>query len=78
MGAAAHGDRADPVFARDRNRLLHGARADDEAEPVLAVERGGDRRDPPRFERRARIDQAAAQAVEIARQAAQPVGVDAA
>jgi hypothetical protein len=78
MGAAADRDRADPVFARDRDRLLHGARADDEAEPVLSVERRGDRRDPLRFERGARIDQAAAQAVDIARQAAQPMGVDAA
>ena len=76
MRAAAHRDDADAEVARHVDRLAHRAGADHEAEAVLAVERSGDRRHPPRLERRARIDQATPQPVEIDRQPAQPVGID--
>jgi len=78
MGAAARRHHADAEFARDRDRLLHRARADHEAETVLSIQRGRDRRDPLGLEYGTRIDQGAPKAVEITRQAAEPVGVDAA
>ena len=78
MGAAARRHHADAELARDRDRLLHRPRADHEAETVLPVQCGRDRRDPLGLEHGTRIDQAAPKAVEVARQAAKPVGVDAA
>src|SRR6266404_5745705 len=45
---------------------------------ILSIQRGRDRRDPLGLEHGTRIDQAAPKAVEVARQAAKPVGVDAA
>jgi len=78
MGAAARRHHADAEFARDRDRLLHRPRADHEAETILSIQRGCDRRDPLGFEHGTRIDQPAPKAVEVARQAAEPVGVDAA
>ena len=78
MSAAPHRDHADAELARDCDRLLHGARADDEAEAVLAVERRRHRGHALGLERRPRIDQSAAHAVEIAGQAGEPMGVDAA
>ena len=56
----------------------HGARADHEAEAVLAVEGGGDRRHALGLEIGLGIDQARAHALEIDRQPAEAVGVDAA
>ena len=53
-------------------------RADYEAETVLPIQRGRDRRDPRGREHGMRIDQAAPKAVDVARQAAEPVRVDAA
>jgi len=78
MGAAARGDDADAELARHRHRLVDRAHADHEAEGVLAVERGGDRRYPLRLEVGAGVDQPAPDAVEIAGQAGDAVGVDAA
>jgi len=78
MGAAARRHHAEAEFARDRDRLLHRSRADHEAETVLSIQRGRDRRDPLGLEHGPRIDQAAPKAVEVARQAAEPMGVDAA
>jgi hypothetical protein len=78
MGAAARRHHADADFARDRNRLLHRPRADHEAETVLPIQRGRGRRDTLGLEHGTRIDQAAPKAVEVARQAAKPVRVDAA
>ena len=69
---------ADAELARDRDRLLHRPRADHEAETVLSIQGGRDRRDALRLKHRTRIDQGAPEAVEVARQAAKPVGVDAA
>ena len=77
-GAAARRHHAEAEFARDRDRLLHRSRADHEAETVLSIQRGRDRRDPLGLEHGTRIDQSASKAVEVARQAAEPVGVDAA
>ena len=78
MGAAPHRDHADAEFARHRDRLLHRAGTDDEAEAVAAVERGGDRRHALGLERGPRIDQAAPHPVEIAGQPGEPMRVHAA
>jgi len=78
MCAAPHRYDADAELARHRHRLLDRDHADDEAERVLAIERGGDRRHPPGDKVRARIDQPAPQAIEIAGQAADAMGIDAA
>src|SRR5262249_38046926 len=65
-------------LARHGDRLLDGAHADYETEGILPVERGGNRGHPPRRELWPRIDQALAQAVEIAGKAADAVRIDAA
>ena len=69
---------ADAELARHRHRLVDGAHADHEAEGILAVERGGDRRHPLGLEARLGVDQPAPDAVEIDGEAGDAVGVDAA
>jgi hypothetical protein len=69
---------ADAELARHGDGLLHGPRADHEAEAVVAVEGRGHRRHAIGFEIGFGIDQAGAHALQIDRQPAKAVGVDAA
>ena len=78
MGAAPRRDDADAVVGRHRDRFLDRAHADHEAERVLAVERGGDRRHPLRLEAGLGVDQPAPDPVEVTGEAGDAVGIDAA
>ena len=78
MRAALHRDDADAVGLRHVDGFLDRAHADDEAEPIVTVERGCDRRDAVRLQRRVDVDQFLADAVEVDRNAAEAVCVDAA
>ena len=78
MRRAPRRHHADAELARHGDGLLHRPRADHEAETVVAIERGGHWRHAFGHEFGVGIDQAGAHALQIDRQPAETVGVDAA